>query len=347
MRLLLVFGLFIMMNPILGSDIVFPGNEWQEVKDVSKHGFNPDKLAEAEKYSKTIDTAAVMVIKDGYLISQWGDTKRKYLTHSTRKSFLSALYGKYVESGVIDLDSTMEDLKIDDINKLSKEEKQATVRDALKARTGIYHTAEAENDWMHGKKPERGSYRPGEFWVYNNWDFNVLGTIFEQQTKQTVYEALKNDLADPIGMQDYSIDDELPIDQGRSKYQAYMFVISARDMARFGLLFLNNGKWKDKQVVPAKWVKESTRYHSDATYYRQDGYGYMWWTARNTNKFPHIYNATVPDGSYSAKGAGGHYIVVIPEMGLVVVHRVDTFARKDVRENDFGRLLQKILDAQV
>ena len=331
-----------------GETTVFPGENWQEVNDVKQFGFDPNLLQKAKEYYKELDSASVMIIKDGHLISQWGDVTKKYLTHSIRKSFLSALYGKHLKNGTINIDASMEELSIDDISKLSDTEKKATIRDALKSRTGIFHQAEAESTWMHNKKPKRGTFRPGEFWVYNNWDFNVLGTIFEQQTQQSIFTALKIEIAQPIGMQDYAIEDAFPINQNRSKHKAYMFSMSARDMARFGLLMLNKGKWRNKQIVPSDWVDESTRYHSDASYYRQDGYGYMWWVSTNSNKFPHIYNADLPSGSYSAKGNRGQFIVVVPAYHLVVVHNVNTFQQgKNVRENDFGRLLQLILDAQL
>jgi CubicO group peptidase (beta-lactamase class C family) len=116
-------------------------------------------------------------------------------------------------------------------------------------------------------------------------------------------------------------------------------------MARFGLLMLRNGKWKEQQVIPADWVEESTAYHSDATLYGSDGYGYMWWVARDYNKYSHLPGVDIPEGSYSARGAGGHYILVIPEYDLVVVHRVDTFESNSVSASEFGVLMKIILDS--
>ncbi|MGB2907009.1 MAG: hypothetical protein WBB73_07900 [Candidatus Aminicenantaceae bacterium] len=92
----------------------FPGKDWVLEKRPEKFGYSSEKLAEAKKFADPIDTAAVMVIVNGKLIYQWGDVSKKYITHSTRKSFMSALYGKYVLDGTIDLDRTMQDLGIDD-----------------------------------------------------------------------------------------------------------------------------------------------------------------------------------------------------------------------------------------
>jgi CubicO group peptidase (beta-lactamase class C family) len=283
----------------------------------------------------------------GVVVDQWGDVAKKFLTHSTRKSFLSAIYGKYVQSGVIALEKTLAELGIDDEPPLTAAEKQATIRDCLKARSGVFHTAEAENDAMHALKPARGAYKPGEFWLYNNWDFNVLGTIFEKLTGKTVFQGIYDDLAVPLKMEDFKPEDGESFTTGRSKHAAYMFVVSARDMARLGLLMLRGGDWNGTQVIPRDWVQESTTYFSDATIYKGDGYGYMWWIAKDHNKFPHFPNVRVPEGTFSARGAGGHYIVVIPEYDMVVVHRVDTFGPNSVSGGDFGKLLGMILEARI
>jgi CubicO group peptidase (beta-lactamase class C family) len=106
--------------------------------------------------------------------------------------------------------------------------------------------------------------------------------------------------------------------------------MSARDMARFGLLYLREGQWQNRQIIPKSWVRESTTSYSDVG---EDGYGYMWWI-------------DVGEG-YSARGAGGHFIMIIPTLDLVIVHRADTDRGKEVAGPDFGRLLDLILSAKL
>jgi CubicO group peptidase (beta-lactamase class C family) len=326
----------------------FPGKTWELEKRPEDFGYSSDKLADAKEFADTIDTAAFMVIVNGKLICQWGDVSKKYITHSTRKSFLSALYGKYVHNGIIDLNKSMGDLSIDDEPPLTDQEKRATIRDCLKARSGVFHPAEAETDGMHDLKPERGTFRAGEFWLYNNWDFNVLGTIFQELTGKNIFQAFKEDIAGPIGMQDFVPEDGRSFRTTRSIHEAYMFVISARDMARFGLLFLRNGRWNGRLVIPEEWIRASTTYFSDAAIYRSDGYGYMWWVVKHHNKYPHFPNVELQEGAYSARGYGGHYIVVLPDKDMVVVHRVDTFQEGNyVLPHQFGSLLKMILDAKI
>ena len=330
------------------AQTVYPGVHWSVAERPEDLGLSSAGLQKAKAYSKEINTEAVMVVVDGQIASQWGAVDQKFNTHSIRKSVLSALYGKAVRSGQIDLDASMADLGINDYGNLSEEEEKATVRDLLKARSGIYHPALYESAGMKSKKPERFSVKAGTHWYYNNWDFNVAGFIYEQQRGIGIFNAIQSELAIPIGMEDYSPEDGKYVEGKASKYRAYPFRVTARDLARFGWLMLNKGKWKDTQVIDSAWVEESTRYHSDAALYGSSGYGYMWWVARDFNKYPHFRYAALPEGSYSARGSGGHYLVVIPEYRMVVVHRVNT----DIRNNrvsgaQFGRLLKLILDSRM
>jgi CubicO group peptidase (beta-lactamase class C family) len=324
---------------------VYPGAKWQLATDPSELGFNPEKLQDARNYAATINTAAVVIVKSGIIVYEWGEVGKKYMTHSIRKSFLSALYGNYVNDGVIDLDKTVYELGLDDEPPLSDIERTATLRDCIKARSGIYHPALYESARMKELKPQRHSQIPGTHWYYNNWDFNAAGTAFEKLTGKKIFEAIEEEIAIPTGMEDFSAEDGWYVSGEESIHPAYPFSITAHDMARFGLLMLRKGEWNGKQLIPSGWVEESTRYHSDASLYGSDGYGYMWWVSRNYNKFPHLPGVSLPEGSFSARGAGGHYIMVIPAWDLVVVHRVDTYEDNSVSSEEFGKLLQMILDA--
>ena len=345
LMVILILGLLVSC----GSQPTYPGATWGKVNRPEAVGFSSDKLAQARAYSDTIFSAAVVIVKGGQIVDEWGEVSTKYKTHSIRKSFLSALYGNYVRAGVIDLEMTLAELGIDDVPPLSEEELQATVRDCIKARSGIYHPALYETEGMRARKPERFSARAGTHWYYNNWDFNVLGTIFERATGLGIFDAIYDEIAAPIQMEDYVPGDGEYVEGEDSQYRAYPFRITARDLARFGLLMLRDGKWEGRQLIPGDWVEESTRYHSDAALYRVDGYGYMWWVARRDNKYSHYPNLDVPEGTYSARGSGGHAMLVIPAYDLVIVQRMDTQSGgKGHRANgrQVGRLLSLILAAR-
>src|SRR5262249_15650501 len=131
-------------------------------------------------------------------VASWGDVSKRLLMHSVRKSFISALYGIYSASGVVNLQQTLGDLGIDDLPpSLTKQEKQARILDLLAARSGVYHPAAFETAAMKEARPERGSHVPGTFWYYNNWDFNALGFILEQAAKAPVFELFYKQIATP------------------------------------------------------------------------------------------------------------------------------------------------------
>jgi CubicO group peptidase (beta-lactamase class C family) len=318
----------------------FPAAEWETVAPQSI-GWDPVKLEAAHDFASEIGSAAVMVIQDDKVLADWGDTAMPFAIHSMRKSLMSALIGMAVAQGQVDLDSTLQQLGLDDSEpSLSDAEKQARVRDLLMARSGIYHDAAYETQQMKAQRPPRGSHPPGTFWYYNNWDFNVLAAVLKQGTGLDFYEAFKAWLATPTGMQDYDPADGKWVNDANSNFPAYTLRLSARDLARFGLLYLSRGTWNDRQIVPASWVAESTHSYSDAG--PGLGYGYLWWVATGAEHFL----AQTGPGAYSARGYLGQYVVVIPKRHLVVVHLCDSDRRgPGVAHQDFNKLLGKILAA--
>ena len=327
---------------------IYPGANWQKAVEPEKLGWSSAKLAEARNFSKKIHSAAVMIVDNGVVVDAWGDITRNYYCHSIRKSLLSALLGIHIEEGNIDLSKTMEELDIDDYEpSLTPIEKQATVFDLIRARSGIYHPALGEGYFMAPMRPEQHTQAPGTFWYYNNWDFNALGTIFEQETGTKIFEEFDTRIAKPLQMEDFNISDcsyKTSKDYGQgpiSKHRYYQFRMSTRDLARFGLLYLRNGQWRDQQIVPAEWVRESTARHSQI--WPDGGYGYLWWTG---SKGGLITNVNVRGHSYLASGAGVNKVIVLPYRELVIVHRVDTFEGLPRQlPSQIGRLLWLILEA--
>lgn len=290
---------------------VFPARDWDQGPASSAN--HKEQMRAALAQARRRGAAAMMVIAGGQVIASFGDLSEKLEVASARKSLLSALYGIFVADGVIDLSLTLAELDIDDVDPLSAAEKQATIRDLLMSRSGVYRPAAAEGRTMVRKRPERGSHPPGAYWLYNNWDFNVLGTIFEQQVGASVHAMFEERIARPIGMQDYTSEDGYYLSIDQSAHPAYRFKVSTRDLARFGLLFAHNGRWRDDQVVPSDWVKESTTAHTkDAKH--QLGFGYSWWSGKPQHLSGHDF--------YLARGGAGHAVLVVPALDLVVVHRV-------------------------
>jgi len=319
-----------------------PGAEWDRAS-AAESGWSEAGLAQARAFSNDIRSSAVFIVQHGKVVAEWGNTTKRTELASVRKSLLSALVGIAVAERQINLDSTMGQLGIDDNSPaLTEVEKTATVRQLLQARSGIYHLALYESSGMTEARPPRGSHAPGTFWYYNNWDFNVLGTIYERATGTGVFEALDQKIARPIGMQDYRPRDGSYFRGDASIHSAYPIRMSARDLARFALLYLNKGSWAGRQVVPREWVQESTQAYSVSGY--GPGYGYLWWTGFLGDAIAP--SVTLPAGSFMAQGAGGQYALVVPALDLVIVHTVDRDTdTPNPSMRSVGRLLWLILKA--
>lgn len=349
-KILLILLSVFTISTVLARDI-FPeaGKDWRMAKP-SKYGYNNKKMKELYHYiADSMNTTSVMVIVGGECIFKYGETERISYIASCRKSVLAMLYGKYVENGTIDLDKTLGEIGITDHGGLLPIEQRATVRHLIQARSGIYRQAANAGSAMDNPKkvPARGSKEPGSYYLYNNWDFNAAGTIFEKLTEKSIYDALEEDLAKPMGFQDW--------DRSRHKksgnikkslHLAYHIRISTRDMARIGYLMLRNGKWGDKQLISESWHKEmltpwTTREEIDSTKKRKGGlygYGYMWW----------LYDTDVPElkGAYTAIGYGGQYITVIPELDMVIAHKTVVANGRKTKSSEFKKMMSKIFAAR-
>jgi CubicO group peptidase (beta-lactamase class C family) len=315
----------------------WPRADWTSVT-AEQAGWSAAGLEQANLFAQRIGTASLLVVQHGRIVDSLGDPSRRLELHSMRKSLLSALIGSAVAERKIQLNATLASLGIDDVPPaLSDAEKQATVRDLLQSRSGVYHVALYETDGERRKRPARGSHLPGTFWYYNNWDFNVLGTIYERAAQMSIFEAFQARIAGPIGMQDYRPSDGRYVTGEESSFPAYPFHMSARDLARFGLLYLHHGRWGDRQVVPPAWVAESTTGWSETTI--GSGYGYLWWTGFADQR---VAIMDLPPGAFWADGAHGQFVVVDPADDLVVVHQT---AGRDVSNRNKGHLMYLLLTA--
>ena len=317
----------------------FPGKKWKKYANISESGFSEQKLQEVQSLYDQSRATSLLIVHNGHIVVSWGETERKFMTHSIRKSYLSALYGIYADKGKIDISRSMADLGIDDIQPLSDGEKQATIKDLLTARSGIYLPSAYSPRGMEKNLPPRGSRKPGEYWYYNNWDFNTLLTVFEQETGKKIFEEFGKRIAKPLNMEDYRIEDGYyRVEPERSQHAAYLFRMSARDMARFGLLYLNNGKWGNKQIVPADWVEMTTSpFTKDLRDFNHKcSFGHLWWISDGVNGEKMFY----------ASGAGGHRIAIFPESNMVVVIRSNTYEGRNVSDEMVDQLFESIVAAR-
>jgi CubicO group peptidase (beta-lactamase class C family) len=329
--------------------LVFPAAEWQTIVDPETAGYSRAGLDASLEYLKTLPTTGLVAVAGGRVLLEYGDiTELSYLA-SVRKSVLAMLFGNYVASGKVRLDKTLAELAITDHGGLTPQELEATIADLLTARSGVYHPASNSGDNL-ADAPPRGSQKHGQYFLYSNWDFNTLGTIFEQETGRNIYDALESDLARAIGMQDFKREAQRKSgDLKKSMHPAYHIWLSTRDMARLGYLMLREGNWAGQQVVPRDWAKKIstvvTRLEEmNPPTFRKGrlGYGYLWWIFDGPE-------AVGPyEGAYTGSGAGGQFITVLPKLDLVVAHKTNLSRSKNqaVPWRQFVQFVDKIVAAK-
>jgi len=317
-----------------------PKENWGKYKYIEQAGFSPEKLHRAKEYYDSLQSSAFMIIQNGKVLVDWGDINRRFKVASIRKSLINSLYGIYTENRTIDLNMTISQLNINDIDSLSELEKSAKIIHLLKARSGIYHRAAAEPDWVKDIRPKRNSYPPDSIWFYNNWDFNVLGTIFERLTKTSFYSAFDNEIATPLQMEDYRVmDGEYFYEPEYSIHPAYHLKMSARDLARYGQLFLQKGLWNDKPIISKEWVEKSTypvSKHGGGTKLGR-WYGYLWGVSEYFSDYR----------MYFASGTGGQFLAVFPTENIIFINLCNTYQKDKVLDRELIKLFDLILKSKV
>jgi CubicO group peptidase (beta-lactamase class C family) len=334
--------------------LVFPVSDWERVKPETMD-YSSEKLEALRVWLKTQKTTAMQVSVKGRVIFEYGDVKVVSKVASVRKSVLAMMYGKYHAEGKIDLKKTVEQLGLTDVQPFLPIEKGATLYDLLTARSGIY--LPSGNEELTAASPRRGAQTPGTYFQYQNWDFNAAGTAFEKVTGRELFEALETDVAKPIGMQDFARslqrkNSSLP----DSVHPEYAMYLSTRDMGRLGLLMLADGNWNGRQVMPKGWAARITTLvtpHSEMHPYALSlrtrtglwGYGMLWWVWDAPNLLGMV---TGPfQGAYSAIGANGQYITVLPAMDLVLAHKVnfDEDGGRQISPGEFQAILQLVIES--
>lgn len=358
--LLLSLILFI---PTLSISQYFPNknDEWEKI-EAKKAGFEVKKLdqvvafAQANEYSGSKDLRiailkgfsrepyhdvlgptkkrggpAGMILKDGKIVAQWGDTKRVDMTFSVTKSYLSTMAGLAMDKGLIN--------SVDDPIKNYVWDK--TYEGEHNAKITWRHMLTQSSDWSGSlfgmpdwsdRPPREGGiddwkkstlHEPGTVFKYNDVRVNVLSYSLLQVWRKPLPEVLKTNIMDPIGASStwrwmgyehawVTLDGQKMQSVTGGGHSGGGVFISTEDHARFGLLFLNEGNWNGQQIISSEWVN-SVQKSSAAN----PSYGYMWWLNRGNRKWQGVDN----EGIYYAAGFGGNYIVIDKSNEVVVVTR--------------------------
>jgi CubicO group peptidase (beta-lactamase class C family) len=289
---------------------------------------------------------AGVILKNGYIVAKWGDVKRVDMTFSVTKSYLSTICGLALDDHLIkNIDDKVKeyvwDGKFD-----SPHNSMITWRHLLTQSSDWSGCLFDVCDWAD-RPPGQGTIddwknrklsEPGSTFEYNDVRVNLLAYCLLQVVRKPLPVVLRERIMDPIGTSTtwrwYGYDNSfVNIDgqmiesvSGGGHFGGGLF-INTLDHARFGLLFLRKGKWKNKQLISEQWVN-SVNQPSAAS----RSYGLMWWT-NEENRL-----GNVSKKIYSADGFGGNFIVIDNEHDLVIVVRW-------LDSNKIGELVQLIIKA--
>ncbi len=324
------------INQSLLSDAVqfAESNEYSGSKDLRiaiLEGFRNEPFHEILGPTRKRGGPAGLIIKDGFIVAQWGDTERVDMTFSVTKSYLSTVAGLAVDEGLI---SSTKDLMGDyvwDGTFDGAHNSKITWHHLLNQSSAWSGTLFGIKDW--GDRPPRNGgiddwkfmkpVEPGTVMEYNDVRVNVLAYSLLNVWRKPVPQVLKEKIMDPIGASTtwrwFGYKDAwVTVDGLQMKsvtgggHSGGGLFINTFDHARFGLLFLNNGNWGGKQLISENWVN-AVQQSSEA----MASYGYMWWLNRGPRKWDGVDDESI----YYAAGFGGNFIVVDKTNNMVIVTR--------------------------
>ncbi|KAA1242473.1 serine hydrolase [Aquimarina sp. RZ0] len=322
-------------------------NEYSGAKDLRQailKGFQREPYHTILGPTKKRGTPAGIILKNGYIIAKWGDVARVDMTFSVTKSYLSTLAGLAIDEKLINSVDDFVSSYIWDTTFDGKHNKTIRWRHLLTQSSdwsgqlwGGYDWADRPpatgdiDDWKHRKLHE-----PGTVFEYNDVRVNVLAYSLLNIWRKPLPQVLKEKIMDPIGASTtwrwYGYKNSwVPIDginmqsvSGGGHSGGGLF-INTLDHARFGLLFLHNGMWKNQQLLSENWIKEATT-PSKAN----PNYGFMWWLNQKGNR----HWQGLPEHIYYAAGFGGNFIIVDKKNNIVIITRwlepdkIDEFVSK-------------------
>jgi CubicO group peptidase (beta-lactamase class C family) len=291
------------------------------------------------------DTSGI-IIRHGYIVAEWGDTNRIDPTYSVAKSFLSTLVGLAVQRKMIkSVHDPMKQYATDD-GYASPHNAKITWDNHLQQTSEWEGSMWGKNsdfvgveEFGRGQRQPRAIKEPGTFWEYNDVRINRMSLTLLQVLQKPLPQVLKSEVMDRIGASSTwqyhgYFNSQVMIKgkkvdsvSGGTRWGGGLW-ISARDMARFGYLFLRRGNWKGKQIISEDWLRMATT----PTTIGQD-YGYLWWLNTQGKQWPNA-----PRTSFAALGAGSNTIWIDPEHDLVVVWRWH-------RDRSANELFKRILAA--
>lgn len=294
-----------------GAPVAFPRST-PEAQGISSAAL----LAFLEEAEQKIDALhSVMVVRHGKVVAEgwWAPyaAGEPHMMFSLSKSFTSTAVGLAIADGKFTLDDTVLSFFPD----LAPAEPSANLK-AMRVRDLLTMTAGHHQEDIQGFPYTSDqnvvgkflalpvAHKPGTFFLYNTPASYVLSAIVQKTTGQSVLDYLRPRLFEPLGIVDPSWEASR---QGVSM-GGFGLNVRTEDIARFGQLYLQKGKWQGRQLVPEAWVEAATSRQvsngSSTTSDWEQGYGYQFWRSRH--------------GFYRGDGAHGQFCLVLPQYDTVI-----------------------------
>ena len=262
-----------------------------------------------------------VIIRHGYVAASFGDVRAVDPVYSIAKSFLSTLCGLAVAQGRIGSVDDPVAKYITDGAYASPHNAKITWKNHLRQESEWEGTMFGKNanfigveEFGAGKREPRPIREAGTFYEYNDVRVNRFSLNLMTLFRKPLPEILKAQIMDPIGASAtwrwHPYSNSNGSVSGGTRWGGGIWA-GAEDLARFGLLILNKGRWGDRQLVPEQWLKDATQVSDHGP-----DYGYLWWLNTKGQQWP-----SAPKSSFAAIGNGGNVIWIDPEHDLVVVWR--------------------------
>jgi len=303
----LMLAAFALLGASLASAADLPRSH-PEAQGVSSSGL----LAFVEAADKDIDAMnSFMLVRHGQVVAEgwWSpySAGSPHSLYSLSKSFTSTAVGLAIAEGKLSIDDEVLKFFPDDAPPESgKNLKAMRVSDLLRMSTGHQDEPKrtAEQPWVRTFLAQAVPHKPGTHFLYNTSATYMLSAIVQKATGQTVLDYLKPRLFEPLGIE-HPTWEASP--QGITA-GGFGLSIRTEDIAKFGQLYLQKGRWEGKPLVPSAWVEAATALQtsngSNPASDWDQGYGYQFWRSRH--------------GAYRGDGAFGQYCIVLPEQDAVI-----------------------------
>jgi len=332
----LVFSFLIPVLAITQNDYTYKVpeklNDGWKVSSLKSEGLDSEKIINITNRIKNGEFGniySLIIVKNGQLVYEEyfrsSDRDHLFTLYSVSKSFTSALVGIALDKNFIksinepfmpylpEYSDIIEDERKNSItlkhlltlsSGLDWDEQTYSYEDNRNVHVQMEHTG----DWIKFILQRPLSDMPGKKWLYNTGNVQLLSAVIKKSTGLSAHKFAEKYLFKPLGIKKYYWNAD-PAGYTCAGGSDGGLRLRTRDLAKFGYLYLYEGKWKDRKILSQQWIEESTKKHRDIN--KNVAYGYLWWVRKPETE------SNLP-GSFYASGSGNHMLIIVPSRKMVI-----------------------------